>query len=85
MIQNYVDHIVENNNMKQPNMTADQEKEMREQLCERLKLMEYQMYNNNKNNSNIVNQNDNNRSKVIITSKKKTNNDNIVNVTTIQN
>ena len=47
-----------------------QEKEMREQLCERLKSMEYQMYNNNKNNSNIANQNDNNRSKVIITSNK---------------
>ena len=72
----------ETNNLR---MKIQQEKEMREQLCERLKSMEYQMYNNNKNNSNIANQNDNNRSKVIITSKKKTNNDNIVNVTTIQN
>tara|TARA_Y100001970_G_scaffold107550_1_gene134467 strand:+ start:329 stop:1618 length:1290 start_codon:yes stop_codon:yes gene_type:complete len=34
MIQNYVDHIVENNKMKQPNMTADQEKEMRETSLE---------------------------------------------------
>ena len=34
MIQNYVEHIVENNKMKQPNMTADQEKEMRETSLE---------------------------------------------------
>ena len=40
----------EKNETSNLRMKIQQEKEMREQICERLKLMEYQMYNNKNNN-----------------------------------